>query len=92
MHTHQHEITTDKARALKLARQASGILAKATAMIEEDTYCPEVIQQVDAAVGLLTSAKKELLKGHLNHCLEHRMRDDRGKTVKELIKIYDLSN
>lgn len=84
-------LTTDKAKAQRLVKQAAGIMSKVVDMIEEDAYCPEVIQQVDAVTGLLHSAKKELLTGHLNHCLEHRIHDNKGKTVAELLKIYNLS-
>jgi CsoR family transcriptional regulator, copper-sensing transcriptional repressor len=88
----EHALTTNKQKALKLSRQASGILAKVTEMIDHDTYCPEVIQQVDAAIGLLKSTKKELLGGHLDHCLEHQIHTDKKKTVEELLKIYNLTN
>lgn len=60
-------------------------------MIEADAYCPEVIQQVGAVTGLLKSMEKELLIGHLNHCVEKRLHTDKAKTVQELLQIYDLS-
>lgn len=87
-----HSLTTNKKKALKTARQALGILQKVEDMVEADAYCPEVIQQVDAVTGLLTSMKKELLIGHLQHCLDHRLKNDRSQTVRELMRIYDLSS
>ncbi|MFA6094381.1 MAG: metal-sensitive transcriptional regulator [Candidatus Paceibacterota bacterium] len=87
----EHILTTNKQKAQKLSRQAAGIMKKVLDMVDQDSYCPEVIQQVDAVVGLLTSAKKELLKGHLGHCLEHRMHENKKQTVDELLKIYNLS-
>lgn len=84
-------LTTNKEKAQKLSRQAAGITAKVQQMIEDDAYCPEVIQQVDAVIGLLQKAKRELLAGHLAHCLEHRLRENKDKTVQELLKIYRLS-
>lgn len=87
----KHELTTNKKKALKTSRQALGILSKVNLMVENDQYCPDVIQQVDATIGLLTSMKKELLVGHLNHCLEHQFHKDKNKTVDELLKIYKLN-
>lgn len=90
-HTMHHELTTNKKKAQKLSRQASGTMSKVLGMVEEDRYCPEIIQQVDAVIGLLTSMKKELLQGHLNHCISDRIKNDKNKTVQELLKIYNLS-
>lgn len=86
-----HKLTTNKQKALKSSRQAAGILAKVVDMVDADEYCPNVIQQVDAVIGLLNATKKELLVGHLDHCLEHRMQSDKKQTVQELLKIYNLT-
>ncbi len=92
-HTHIHTRTlSKKTKTLKLARQASGTLSKVTSMIEEDIYCPEIIQQVDSTIGLLRSARKELLEGHLDTCVLKQLRDNKSEAVKELLKIYDISN
>lgn len=82
----------NKAKALKSAKQAQGTLIKVVEMIDEDTYCPEVIQQVDSAIGLLKTAKRELLSGHLDTCVAHQMSSNKKKAVEELLKIFNLSN
>ncbi len=87
-----NHLTTNKTKAQKHSRQAAGILKKVNTMVDEDAYCPDVIQQVDAVIGLLNRAKRELLAGHLNHCLEHRLKENREKTLQELIKLYQLSH
>jgi DNA-binding FrmR family transcriptional regulator len=61
-------------------------------MVEEDVYCIDVIQQVDAAVGLLVSAKKTLLSGHLVHCLTDKLKEDKGRTIDELLKVYNAGH
>lgn len=80
------------AKSLLLTKQAMGTLNKVTTMIEADQYCPDIIQQVDAAIGLLKSAKKELLIGHLDHCLEENLHTNKKKTVQELVDIFKLNN
>lgn len=87
----QHGTKNTQTKALKLTRQAAGILAKVTEMVEANAYCPDVLQQVDAVIGCLTSAKRELLTGHLDHCLHGKMLENKEKTVKELLKIYNLT-
>jgi DNA-binding FrmR family transcriptional regulator len=84
-------LATKKAASLKLAKQARGTLETVVSMIESDTYCPEIIQQADSVIGLLKSVKRELLAGHLDTCVAHRMREDKPAAIRELLKIYNLS-
>lgn len=37
-------------------------------MVEEDRYCPDILQQFDAVHSALKSTQKELLANHLNRC------------------------
>lgn len=83
---------TNKSKSLKCAKQAQGTLATVIAMIEEGRYCPEIIQQADSAIGLLKTAKRELLAGHLDTCVAARMKENKKAAIAELIKIYNLSN
>jgi hypothetical protein NreA len=83
-------ITCEKHKAALSVKKAKGILEKVQLMIEKDTYCPNVIQQIDAVRGLLTSAKKTLLIGHIDHCLENQLKSDKPKAVEELVRIFDL--
>lgn len=80
------------AKVRKTMKQAQGTLAKVIAMIEADAYCPEVIQQVDSVSGLLKTAKRELLAGHLNTCVARRLVENKKQAIAELLKIYNLSN
>lgn len=69
-----------------------GTLAKVIEMTEADRYCPEIIQQVDSAIGLLKTAKRELLAGHLDTCAVHQLKTNKKKAINELLKIYNLSS
>lgn len=79
-------------KAALSVKKASGITSKVLTMIEEDKYCPEIIQQIDAVIGLLNSSKKTLLENHLNECLEMKLHENRDKTIQELLKIFSLGN
>jgi len=85
---HKHGELNEK--AVKLTNMANGSLAKVTTMILDKRYCPEVIQQIDSVIGLLHSARKELLKGHLESCLVERLQTDKESSIKELLKIYNM--
>lgn len=86
----KHNINTKK--LLKSSKQAQGTLAKVVEMVEENRYCPDIIQQVDSVIGLLKTAKRELLSGHLDTCVAHQLVTNKKKAIDELIKIYNLSN
>ncbi|MDP2789150.1 MAG: metal-sensing transcriptional repressor [bacterium] len=92
-HTHKEELhkhgePNDRAR--KVINMAVGSVSKIPEMVDENRYCPDIIQQIDSVVGLLHSARKELLKGHLDSCLAERLESDKDGAVKELLKIYNM--
>lgn len=86
------KLSDKKLKSMKCVKQAQGTLSKVTEMIENGRYCPEVMQQIDSAIGLLRTTKRELLAGHLDTCVAHQMAEDKQKAVNELLKIYNLSN
>jgi DNA-binding FrmR family transcriptional regulator len=77
-------------KAKKVINMAIGSLSKIPTKVEEKHYCPEIIQQIDSVIGLLKSARTELLKGHLDSCLAERLKNDKDGAVKELLKIYNM--
>ena len=86
------DIPLKKKKALKCARQAQGTLSKVADMMENNKYCPEIIQQVDSVIGLLKTTKRELLAGHLDSCVVKQLAENKPKAIQELLKIYNLSN
>lgn len=91
-HQHIHTCSPKKVKAQKLAKQARGTFEKVITMIEEDIYCPEVIQQLDSVAGLLRSVRKELLAGHLESCAIDKLKENKQQAIKELMQIYQLHN
>lgn len=87
-HVHKHGEPNNKAR--KVINMAIGSVSKIPLMVDDGRYCPDIIQQIDSVIGLLHSARKELLKGHLESCLTERLKTDKDGAVKELLKIYNM--
>jgi len=87
---HHKEHRDNKIKASLSIKKSQGTINRILQMIDEDKYCPEIIQQIDAAIGLLQSSKKTLLLGHLDHCLEDKLKEDRTIAINELIRIFDL--
>lgn len=56
-----------KARLSRIEGQVRGI----TRMLEEDRYCIDVLNQIQAVKAALVKAEQEILKEHAAHCVAH---------------------
>jgi DNA-binding FrmR family transcriptional regulator len=59
----------DKEAVLKRLRRIEGQIRGLQRMVDEDTYCIEVLTQISAATKALESVALELLDDHLAHCV-----------------------
>ena len=59
----------DKDAVLKRLRRIEGQIRGLQRMVDEDTYCIDVLTQISAATKALESVALELLDGHLAHCV-----------------------
>jgi DNA-binding FrmR family transcriptional regulator len=59
----------NKDTILKRLRRAEGQVRGIQRMVEEDTYCIDVLTQVSAATKALESVALALLDDHLSHCV-----------------------
>ena len=59
----------DKDDILKRLRRIEGQVRGLQRMVEEDTYCIDVLTQVSAATRALQSVAVGLLDDHLRHCV-----------------------
>jgi DNA-binding FrmR family transcriptional regulator len=59
----------DKEAVLKRLRRIEGQVRGLQRMVEEDTYCIEVLTQISAATKALESVALHLLDEHLGHCV-----------------------
>ncbi len=63
--------STNKDAVLKRLRRVEGQVRGLQRMVEEDTYCIDVLTQVSAATKALQAVALALLEDHLNHCVTH---------------------
>ncbi len=85
-----------KGKALLNLKKAQGQINLLQKMIEEQRYCVDVAQQVNATIGLLKRVNDLILEGHLNSCAAHKLnskkKEDREGFVKELIKNFRITS
>ena len=67
--THVHGYTDDKDAYLKRLRRIEGQVRGLQRLIEEDTYCIDVLTQISATTRALQSVALGLMDDHLRHCV-----------------------
>lgn len=83
-----------KERAIHRAKIILGQLAGLIKAIENEAYCPDLLEQSLSIQRSLKSLDAFLLEKHLRKHVKHQMRSkgEEEKAIKELITIYALSN
>lgn len=83
--------TADKQALVKRLRRIEGQVRGLQRMVEDDTYCIDVITQVSATTKALQSVALLLLEDHLGHCVAHALieggdvADDKIKEASEAV-------
>ncbi len=83
-----HSYAEDKEALLKRLSRMEGQVRGLHQMVEDDRYCLDIVQQINA----LSSAAREvallLMEDHLRGCVEIAMKEDKGEAaVKEMITV-----
>jgi DNA-binding FrmR family transcriptional regulator len=60
---------------IKRLKRAEGHLESIITMLEEGRSCLDIAQQLQAVESAITNAKKILVHDHIDHCLEHAVRE-----------------
>ncbi|MEZ5549772.1 MAG: metal-sensitive transcriptional regulator [Pseudomonadales bacterium] len=83
--------TTSK-KVTNALRRIEGQVRGVQKMIDEDRYCIDVVNQVDAMRAALTRVKADLLRQHLKHCVHTAMnsnqRSEQDRVIEELINVF----
>ena len=71
-----HGYTMDKDDYVKRLRRIEGQVRGLQRMIDEDTYCIDILTQVSAVTKALQSVAVGLLDQHVRHCVSNAQTDD----------------
>ena len=78
-----HGYTGSKDDYLKRLRRIEGQVRGIARMVEEDTYCIDVLTQVSAVTKALQAVSLGLLEDHIGHCVvEAASESEEAKDVK----------
>ena len=83
----------DKPKLLNRLKRIEGQVRGVARMLEEDRYCIDVLTQLQAIRAALTRVETEMLKDHLDHCIETAIvsgdATEQRKKAGELIELLE---
>ena len=81
----------NKAKIIRRLQIMEGQVRGLREMIENGTYCIDVITQSSAIKQGLSNVEDMLMEHHLSHCVVKQIKEgSTGKAVDEVLKVYKL--
>ncbi len=77
--------TMEKDDYLKRLRRIEGQVRGIQRMIDEDTYCIDVLTQISAVTKAIQSVGIGLLEEHVNHCVMEAARNGDDEATREKV-------
>jgi DNA-binding FrmR family transcriptional regulator len=82
--------------ALSRLKNVEGHIRGIERMIDEGSYCIDVIRQIQAVQAALNKVNAMILEDHLNSCLITALRgenpDERERVLKEIADVFDMAS
>ena len=82
-----------RAHVLNRLKSIDGHLRGVIRMVEDDTYCIDVIRQLQAVEGAIGRVTSLMLEDHLQTCVTSALRgddaDDRARVIGELLRLFE---
>ena len=79
--TVQHGYYENKDNVLARLRRVEGQIRGLQRMVEQDTYCIDILTQITAATAALKKTAVALLDDHIRHCVTDAAHGDGGKDM-----------
>jgi CsoR family transcriptional regulator, copper-sensing transcriptional repressor len=81
--------------ALRRLKTIEGHLHGVIRMVEEDSYCIDVIRQIQAVQSALNKVSTQILSSHLDSCVTTAIQGnnpkERERVLKEITEVFDMS-
>ena len=81
----------NKSRIVRRLKLLEGQIRGLQKMVENDTYCIDVITQTSAVKQGLSNVEDKLLENHLGGCILNQVKSGQtNKATEEILKVYKL--
>lgn len=85
-----------KSKLLTNLKKTRGLIETIERMVQDDRYCMDIAQQINASLGLMKSAKDLILESHLSSCASHKLmspdKEEKALFVQELMDVFHISH
>lgn len=92
----QHGSVEKRQKIVARLRSVAGHVRGVERMVDENTYCVDVMKQVLAIQKALDRVNAMLLEDHLEHCattaISSADRAERERTIAELLEVFEMSS
>ncbi|MBB6676598.1 metal-sensing transcriptional repressor [Cohnella lubricantis] len=85
MERKSHHSDQVKANLLSRLNRIEGQIRGIKGLIEKDTYCDDILNQIAAAQSALNSVGRLLLEGHMKSCIVERIQAGEHEVIDELL-------
>lgn len=84
-------MTDTKQKLIRRLKIIEGQVRGLQSMIENDTYCIDVVTQTSAVKQALSTFEDVVMEGHLSTCVVQQIKSGKeDKAVAEVLKVYRL--
>lgn len=80
-----HHSEKTKHNLISRLNRIEGQIRGVKGLIEKDTYCDDVLNQISAIQSALNSVGKILLEGHMRSCVIERLQEGDTEVINELL-------
>ncbi len=80
----------EKSPLLKRVRRIEGQVGGIARMIEEDRYCPDILNTISAVHAALRGLEAKLLEDHVHHCVMGATQAGKKEAQTKLNELVDL--
>jgi CsoR family transcriptional regulator, copper-sensing transcriptional repressor len=81
---------------LRRLKTVEGHLRGVIRMVEQDSYCIDVIRQIQAVESALNKVSTQILENHLNSCVTTAIRgsdpEERERVLREISEVFAMSS
>ena len=88
--TYREEKT--KQNLIHRINRISGQMRGVKKMIEDDSYCKDVLVQLSAIENSVRSLSNQLLENHLYSCITRDLKDGKLETIDEVVDLFKKFN
>lgn len=90
-----YEALMETENTIRRLKTIEGHLRGVIRMVEEDTYCIDVIRQIQAIDAALNKVSTQILENHLNSCVITAIKGnnpkERERVLKEITEVFEMS-